>query len=479
MASSYGGSATINSTNFANAGDPLFKTPPGCLFLHQASFITGLGAFKTAKSGTDYNFFPFPDINRANTGAVEGAGDLFGMFHDTPAAKSLMAYLVTAPAQDIWVKLGGAISANKNATDYPDDISKRSADLLSSAKIFVFDASDLMPSAMNDAFWKAIVNFVKDPSKLDSILAGLDTAQKAALRPVAPPPPAGRSGHRSLRPGHPLPPRRLHMDPRLITAVIVVLGVPTVLVGYIVLTEQVLRLLPGRIKPRIRPWLWLAPALMFLVVFLVYPTIGTIIRSFQDKAGTQFVGLDNYAWFFSNGDTLGALKNNLIWLVLLTLLCVGLGLLIAVLVDRVRYESIAKSLIFVPLAISMVAAGVIWKFMFDYQPPGQPQTGTLNAARSGSPVSARCHGSRSPTSASTRSCSSSSWPGCGPASAWSSSRPPSRASTRSCWRRPASTAPPSGRSSAGSSSRSCCRRSPSCRRRWSSPPSRHSTSCTS
>ena len=75
---------TVNATNFANAGDPLFKTPPGCLFLHQASFITGLGAFKTATAGTDYNFFPFPDINPQYTGAVEGAGDLFGMFHDTP-----------------------------------------------------------------------------------------------------------------------------------------------------------------------------------------------------------------------------------------------------------------------------------------------------------------------------------------------------------------------------------------------------------
>ena len=134
------------TTNFEEAGDPLFATPPGCLFLHQASFITGLGDFKTKAAGTDYNFFPFPDINPQFTGAIEGAGDLFGMFHDTPAAKSLMAYLVTAPAQDIWVKHGGALSANKNATTYPDDISKRSAALLQNAKIFAFDASDLMPT---------------------------------------------------------------------------------------------------------------------------------------------------------------------------------------------------------------------------------------------------------------------------------------------------------------------------------------------
>ncbi|MHB8892570.1 MAG: ABC transporter substrate-binding protein [Candidatus Limnocylindrales bacterium] len=183
VANSYGGSTGVNATNFANAGDPLFATPPGCLLLHQASFITGLGGFKTATSGTDYNFFPFPDIDPQFTGAVEGAGDLFGMFHDTPAARSLMAYLVTAPAQNIWTKLGGAISANKNATDYPDDISKRSAELLSSAKIFVFDASDLMPSAMNSAFWAAIVSYVQHPDQLDATLASLDKAQVDAYAP--------------------------------------------------------------------------------------------------------------------------------------------------------------------------------------------------------------------------------------------------------------------------------------------------------
>jgi len=177
---SYGGATAVNATNFANAGDPLFKTPPGCLFLHQASFITGLGGFKTAASGTDYNFFPFPDVNTQYTGAVEGAGDLFGMFHDTPAARSLMAYLVTAPAQDIWVKAGGAISANKNATSYPDDISKRSADLLTNAKIFVFDASDLMPTAMNAQFWTDIVKYIQHPDQLDAILTDLDKTQADA-----------------------------------------------------------------------------------------------------------------------------------------------------------------------------------------------------------------------------------------------------------------------------------------------------------
>ena len=180
VANSYGGANTILTTNFANAGDPLFKSPPGCLFLHQASFITGLGAFAKLKAVTDYNFFAFPDVNPTYANSLEGAGDLFGMFHDTPQAKALVQWLVTAPAQQIWVNIGGAISANKLVTQYPDPVAQRSADLLANAKSFVFDASDLMPSAMSSAFQTAIVDFVKDPSKVDTILAGLDTVAKDA-----------------------------------------------------------------------------------------------------------------------------------------------------------------------------------------------------------------------------------------------------------------------------------------------------------
>jgi len=169
------------------------------------------------------------------------------------------------------------------------------------------------------------------------------------------------------------------MDPRLGTAIVVVLGIPAVLIGYIYLTEIVLRAAPEGQRTRIRPWLWLAPALAFLIVFLVYPTVITIVQSFKNKSGTQFVGFDNFAWFFGTPDALNAIKNNILWIIFLTVLCVGLGILIAVLVDRVRYESLAKAVIFLPLAISAVAASVIWKFMFDYRPPVEPQTGTLNA----------------------------------------------------------------------------------------------------
>ncbi len=182
VSQTYGGGTNANATNFGNAGDPLFANPPGCEFLHQASFITWFSQFKSHQAGTDYNFFPFPDVDPQYSGAVEGAGDLFGMFHDTPAAKSLIKYLVTAQAQDIWVKIGGALSANKNATSYPDDISKRSAQILASAKSFVFDASDSMPQAMNDAFTRAMVSVTNGTKTVDQTLSDLDAVQKDAYK---------------------------------------------------------------------------------------------------------------------------------------------------------------------------------------------------------------------------------------------------------------------------------------------------------
>ncbi|MEX1171932.1 MAG: sugar ABC transporter permease [Chloroflexota bacterium] len=165
------------------------------------------------------------------------------------------------------------------------------------------------------------------------------------------------------------------MDERLLTAAIVIIGVPAALVGYVLLIETALRFVPARVAPRLRPMLWLLPALTFLGVFLVYPTIDTIRRSLMDRFSEEWVGFANYEYFFTSGETLGALANNILWIVFLTAGSVGLGLLVAVLVDRVRYESVIKAVIFLPMAISFVAAGVIWRFMYDFR----AESGTLNA----------------------------------------------------------------------------------------------------
>jgi len=176
----FGGSNAVLTTNFGDAGNPLFTNPPGCEFHHQASFITDFFKKQGGAADGDFDFFPMPDINPQFSGAVSGVGDLFGMFNDTPQARALIAYLVTPEAQAIWVGRGGALSANSKVTNYPDDVSKRSAEILASAKIFRFDGSDLMPEAMNNAFWKAMLDFTKDQAKLDAILGELDDVQASA-----------------------------------------------------------------------------------------------------------------------------------------------------------------------------------------------------------------------------------------------------------------------------------------------------------
>jgi alpha-glucoside transport system permease protein len=168
-------------------------------------------------------------------------------------------------------------------------------------------------------------------------------------------------------------------------AALVVVGIPALLVGYILSIEWVLRLVPERRRARIRPWLWLLPAALFVIIFLIYPAIGTLIASFQDRRSEAFVGLDNYQYVFRQPEVLGAIKNNILWLVLFTGLTVGFGLAIAILLDRVRYEQGAKSIIFLPLAISFVAAGVIWQTVYAFDARVGPLNAVVTAA-GGDPI---------------------------------------------------------------------------------------------
>jgi alpha-glucoside transport system substrate-binding protein len=180
----YGGVNTMLTTNFGNVGDPLFTDPPGCYMVHQASFITSFFQENTpgVQPVTDFDFFGFPPFQEGAPVSTEMAGDLFGMFNDTPQARAVINYLVTPEAQAIWVQAGGAISPNKDVPLdlYPDQLSMKAAERLTSAEIAVFDASDMMPEAMNNAFWQAILNYVQDPTQLDSILQNLDSVQADA-----------------------------------------------------------------------------------------------------------------------------------------------------------------------------------------------------------------------------------------------------------------------------------------------------------
>jgi alpha-glucoside transport system permease protein len=163
---------------------------------------------------------------------------------------------------------------------------------------------------------------------------------------------------------------------KLLLAVIALLvgvgGIWLVFTGAATIVER----FPPRLRDRVIPWVFVAPALVLLAVYLVYPAVTTVISSFQDKKGA--FTLNNWG-SLTKPEFLEILRNNVIWLVVATAGSVGLGLLVAALFDRIRRESLAKIFIFTPLAISLVGATVIWKFVYAQQPASQPQFGLLNA----------------------------------------------------------------------------------------------------
>ncbi|WP_136440856.1 carbohydrate ABC transporter permease [Pacificoceanicola onchidii] len=130
----------------------------------------------------------------------------------------------------------------------------------------------------------------------------------------------------------------------------------------------------------IRPWLFLFPAMAALTVYLAYPVLETLRLSLTDRdQGGAFVWLDNYTQMFAEPKFWEAMRNNMLWLIVVPAMSTAFGLLAAQLTDRIKWGNIAKSLIFMPMAISFVGAAVIWKLVYDARPPGAEQIGILNA----------------------------------------------------------------------------------------------------
>jgi alpha-glucoside transport system permease protein len=134
----------------------------------------------------------------------------------------------------------------------------------------------------------------------------------------------------------------------------------------------------GRLHRPLTITVLLGPALILLAVGLVIPAIRTIYLSFYSDDSSTFVGGKNFGWAFTNGSAQQALLNTLLWILIAPIVATALGLLLAVLVDRIKFQAVYKSLIFMPMAISFVGASIIWKFVYDYRAPGQPQTGLLS-----------------------------------------------------------------------------------------------------
>ena len=182
----YGGTTGALTANFGDAPNALFTTPPNAYMHRQATFIKSfiLKANPDLVAGVDFNFFPFPPIDAEYGTPALGAADLFGMFNDTPEARAFMRYLITPGAQEIWVAALGKLSANGrvNPNAYPDELTRKAAEILVGAETFRFDGSDLMPAAVGaGTFWSGILVYVGGEN-LDTVLETIEASAVDAYK---------------------------------------------------------------------------------------------------------------------------------------------------------------------------------------------------------------------------------------------------------------------------------------------------------
>ena len=156
----------------------------------------------------------------------------------------------------------------------------------------------------------------------------------------------------------------------LVVAVAIVVGVGGVFFLFWGM-DRVVTLLPTRYREGVRPYVFVGPALVILTVFLVYPVINTILISFKDARSESFVGLENFKFVFTDESMLRAIRNTAGWIIVVPLFGVSIGLAFATLADRLRRgEAVAKSMIFLPMAISFAGASITWKLIYAFRPEG-------------------------------------------------------------------------------------------------------------
>jgi alpha-glucoside transport system permease protein len=151
--------------------------------------------------------------------------------------------------------------------------------------------------------------------------------------------------------------------------------------------DYVVNQLPMRFRESVRPFVFVGPALVVLSLYLVYPAINTIIISFKDATSQGWVGLDNYRFVFTDASMLRSIRNTVGWIVIVPAFSVSIGLVFATLADKLRRgEAFAKSLIFLPMAISFVGASVVWRFIYSFRPEGfgEPRSASSTASSAAS-----------------------------------------------------------------------------------------------
>ncbi|CAB4632172.1 unannotated protein [freshwater metagenome] len=168
--------------------------------------------------------------------------------------------------------------------------------------------------------------------------------------------------------------------PNLITLVIGLVAFAAIVILLFVLAERT----SVKAQEWVKYLVFLVPALALLLIGLIYPAIRTLILSFMNDTSEKFIGLDNYIWAFTRPEILQVLTNTAIWVFVAPTASTFIGLVIAYLTDRMKTASVVKSLIFMPMAISMVGASIIWKFVYDYEPsPKKVDIGLLSAISKG------------------------------------------------------------------------------------------------
>ncbi|HEX6257618.1 MAG TPA: sugar ABC transporter permease [Euzebyales bacterium] len=171
----------------------------------------------------------------------------------------------------------------------------------------------------------------------------------------------------------------------VVAIVAILIGVVGVFAMYTVVDYAVKTWLPLRIGRAVQPYAWAGPAIVVLAIYLVYPAVNTVQLSFYDATGEGFVGWENYSYVFTDPAMLRSLRNTLFWIFVVPAAAVAIGLGFAVLADKLkRSESIAKSMIFLPMAISFIGAGIVWRFVYGFRiEGGGEQIGILNAIWTG------------------------------------------------------------------------------------------------
>jgi len=179
----YGGRQYVISTNFGEAHGPVFREDPAAVFHFQATFLQGFinDQFPDLEAGDDFTFFRFPSVADEYANSIVASGDVFGQFNETEQANLMIRYLSTARAQEYWLETG-AISPNRAVPldAYDNPLIREAARAMNESDIVVFDASDLMPSEVNQQFFSAVTDFVSNPDNLDSILQAMDETRRSA-----------------------------------------------------------------------------------------------------------------------------------------------------------------------------------------------------------------------------------------------------------------------------------------------------------